>query len=389
LTRTISRRRRTLVPLLLAVGLSAGLAVGGSTAASAAPVMSPSGDAQAKARALRLEVDRLRLEAEQAAEDYDGAYDQLGRVVSQHLSAQQALDEAVTTADSRSVTAGRRVRALYMSGGAPALYATVLQGTDIGDVLSRLQSVRRVVDVDRTATRAAAAVVVDRTKAAADLARLAAQRTALQQKVAARADAVRALLARTDALLAQADERVRVLAEQQRQAAEAAAARRAAAQLARAQAAWAAAAATAGSAESFRAWPGAPTGPVAAPTEAAAHAIAAALTHVGKPYLWGATGPDAFDCSGLTLTAYRAAGVLLPRTSREQWFTGPHVALGDLQPGDLMFWATNVANPATIHHVAMYIGNGQIVAAPHAGAPVRVQPVYLDEYVGAVRPTAV
>ncbi|MCA1712482.1 MAG: C40 family peptidase [Actinobacteria bacterium] len=386
-------RRRALVPLLLAASLSAGLAVASAPASAAAPavtapvtspVTSPADDAAAKARALRLEVDRLRVEAEQAAEDYDAAYDQLGRVVSAHLSAQQALDTAVSTADSRSATAGRRVRALYMSGGAPALYATVLQGSDIGDVLSRLQSVRRVVGGDRTASQAATKDVVGRTKAEAELARIAATRTALQEQVAGRADRVRELLAQTDALLAEADERVRVLAEQQRQAAEAAAAQRAAERLAQAQAAWQQTAEAAGAAPGPGAFP--VFGAAPAPTEAAGQAIAEALTHVGKPYLWGATGPGAFDCSGLTLTAYRAAGLGLPRTSREQWYAGPHVELGALQPGDLLFWASDLSNPSTIHHVAMYLGNGQMVAAPHAGAQVRVQPVYLDGYLGAVRP---
>ena len=367
--------------VLLAAAVSLGPVVAGSPAHAASPpssvrpaavVTSPMDDAKARARALRLAVDRLRLQAEQAAEDYDAAYDELGQVVTAHLTAQQHLDEAVSTADQRSATAGRRVRALYMSGGAPALYATVLQGADISDVLSRLQSVRRVVGVDRVASSTATRAVVDRTKAERELARLAARRTTLQAAVSDRADRVKALLAETDALLASADARVRELAEEQRRAAEAAAAQRAAEALARAQAQFALL----------------QTGPALPPGEAAGRAIAAASTHLGKPYLWGAVGPASFDFSGLTLTAYRAAGIALPRTSREQWYAGPQVALGDLQPGDLLFWATDVTNPATIHHVALYIGNGQMIAAPHAGAEVRVQPVYLDGYIGAVRPSA-
>jgi cell wall-associated NlpC family hydrolase len=117
-------------------------------------------------------------------------------------------------------------------------------------------------------------------------------------------------------------------------------------------------------------------------------ALSAAREQLGKPYQWGATGPGAFDCSGLTGWAYAEAGVLLPRTSREQWSAGPHPGLGYLQPGDLLFWATNTSDPATIHHVALYIGNDQMIAAPHTGANVTVQPVYLDGYIGAVRPTA-
>ncbi|MCU1595281.1 MAG: hypothetical protein JWO12_2673, partial [Frankiales bacterium] len=120
----------------------------------------------------------------------------------------------------------------------------------------------------------------------------------------------------------------------------------------------------------------------------AAAALGFAQGQLGKPYVWGATGPGAFDCSGLTGAAYAAAGLTLPRTSREQWFAGPQVALADLQPGDLLFWATDTTNPATIHHVALYAGNGLMVAAPHTGDVVKVQPVYLDGYIGAVRPGA-
>ena len=369
--------RRRLVPLLLATGLTLGLSASAAllpVAAFAAPTprSAPIDDAKSKARTLRLQVDKLRQDAERATEEYDAAYDELGRVVTAHLTAQRALDNAVSSAASTSSTASRRVRALYMSGGSPGLYVTVLQGDNISDVLTRLQSVRRVVDGDRSASTAAQGDVISRRNAEAKLAALAARRTQLQSAVADRADKVRALLAETDALLAQADARVRQLAEEQRLAAEAAAAARAAAALAKAQ---------------QQAALGMLPSDVPAPTPAAARAISEALTHVGKPYLWGATGPGAFDCSGLTLTAYRAAGIALPRTSAQQYFSGPQVGLGDLAPGDLLFWAYDVNDPATIHHVALYAGNGQMIAAPHAGDVVKVQPVYLDGFIGAVRPS--
>jgi cell wall-associated NlpC family hydrolase len=372
-----SHLRRSFAPLLLAAGLTLGLSATAAlmpavALAAPAPRTATLDDAKAKARALRLQVDRLRQDAERATEEYDAAYDELGRVVTAHLTAQRALDNAVSSAASISGTASRRVRALYMSGGSPGLYVTVLQGTNITDVLSRLQSVRRVVDGDRSARTAASNDVAARRAAEAKLATLAARRTTLQTAVADRADRVRGLLAQTDALLAQADARVRQLAEEQRLAAEAAAAQRAAAVLAAAQA---------------KAALGLLPTNVPAPTEAAARAIAEASSHVGKPYLWGATGPGAFDCSGLTLTAYRAAGIALPRTSAQQFFSGPQVGLGDLAPGDLLFWAYDVEDPSTIHHVALYAGNGQMIAAPHAGDVVKVQPVYLDGFIGAVRPS--
>ena len=125
---------------------------------------------------------------------------------------------------------------------------------------------------------------------------------------------------------------------------------------------------------------------ITARREATARAIAAARTKLGDPYLWGGTGPNAYDCSGLTQFAYGSAGIVLPRVAADQWTVGRHVALGDLQPGDLLFWATDTSNPATIHHVAMYIGNGLMIAAPHTGDVVKIEPVYLDGFIGATRP---
>ena len=120
---------------------------------------------------------------------------------------------------------------------------------------------------------------------------------------------------------------------------------------------------------------------------AIATAISAARSRLGDPYVWGATGPTSWDCSGLTQWAYAQAGVTLPRTSREQWFSGTHPDVNSLQPGDLLFWATNPVDPASIHHVAIYIGGGYMIEAPHTGAFVQIVPVYLDGYFGATRPS--
>lgn len=104
-----------------------------------------------------------------------------------------------------------------------------------------------------------------------------------------------------------------------------------------------------------------------------ATAIDFAVQQLGKPYLWGGTGPDSFDCSGLLLRAFGAAGINLPRTSREQYFAGQHLPVAEAQPGDLVFLAYDTSDPATIHHVAMYIGAGQVIEAPRSGVPVRVR----------------
>jgi peptidoglycan DL-endopeptidase CwlO len=130
------------------------------------------------------------------------------------------------------------------------------------------------------------------------------------------------------------------------------------------------------------------TGPAAA---VARRAVAIAMAQLGSPYQWGAEGPETFDCSGLTSFAYHAAGVDIPRVSRAQYAaygsTRP-VARDDLVPGDLVFFATDPANPRTVHHVGMYIGRGLMVEAPHTGAVVRTASIMRADYAGAVRPVA-
>ena len=107
-------------------------------------------------------------------------------------------------------------------------------------------------------------------------------------------------------------------------------------------------------------------GTVAAPTAATQKAVNFALAQVGKPYAWGAAGPSSYDCSGLMLAAYRAAGISLPHSSSMQSRMGTPVSKANLQPGDLVFFYSPVS------HVAMYIGNGQIVQASTYGQPVAV-----------------
>ncbi|GAA3995667.1 NlpC/P60 family protein [Streptomyces plumbiresistens] len=110
-------------------------------------------------------------------------------------------------------------------------------------------------------------------------------------------------------------------------------------------------------------------GSAAPPSARAAAAIAAARSALGKPYVWGANGPSGFDCSGLMQWSYAQAGVSLPRTSQGQRYAGRQVPLSQAQPGDLVTYRSDAS------HVAMYMGNGQVIHAPYPGAPVRYDPV--------------
>jgi cell wall-associated NlpC family hydrolase len=99
-------------------------------------------------------------------------------------------------------------------------------------------------------------------------------------------------------------------------------------------------------------------------------AVEWARTQIGKPYLWGGTGPDAYDCSGLTGAAWRHGGVNLPRTSRSQYTAVQKIAYSDLRPGDLVFYGEG-SSAGSIYHVAIYSGGGRMIEAPRAGIPVR------------------
>ncbi|MER6981738.1 NlpC/P60 family protein [Streptomyces carpinensis] len=101
----------------------------------------------------------------------------------------------------------------------------------------------------------------------------------------------------------------------------------------------------------------------------AAAAVAAVRSALGRPYIWGADGPSGFDCSGLMQWAYAQAGVHLPRTSQEQRHAGRQIPLSEARPGDLVVYRSDAS------HVAMYVGHGRVIHAPHPGAPVRYDPV--------------
>ncbi|MFC5187026.1 C40 family peptidase [Actinomadura harenae] len=129
-------------------------------------------------------------------------------------------------------------------------------------------------------------------------------------------------------------------------------------------------------------------------------AARAALKWLGTPYSWGggtSSGPSygieqgadihGFDCSGLALYAWNKAGVRLDHWTGTQWTSGPHVPLGQLRSGDLVFFARNKADPDTIHHVGIYIGRGRMVEAPYTGSSVRVSSIWRGDLIGATRPS--
>ncbi|HEY3925096.1 MAG TPA: NlpC/P60 family protein [Acidothermaceae bacterium] len=340
-----------------------------SVALAAAPA-DPLSDAETQARQLQAKVSQLQLQVEQASERYDGAQASLVQLVVTQEQATRTATAATEAVDHARAVADSTTRALYMSGGITGLYASVLSGKNPGQLQSGLHSVQVVSDAD---TDALSTVGAAQQTAAAANAQVESLRTKQDELTAQAANAstdAQNALTEEQAALQGANAQV-VTLEQQFQAQVAAeAAARDAATLAAARAA----AAAVGLVD---------TGGV---SRIALLAIEAAQSQIGKPYMYGGSGPDSWDCSGLTQWAFAQAGVLIPRTASDQYAAIPDkIALGELEPGDLLFWATDTTDPTTIHHVAIYVGNGMMLAAPHTGTNVQVQPVYLDGYIGAVR----
>jgi cell wall-associated NlpC family hydrolase len=305
---------------------------------------------------VQAQVDDLNHQAEQATERYNAATDELAEV-------QRRLDAA--TADVARQQAKVTELTKDMGGFAAASYRT--GGMD--------PTMQVFLAEDPTEFLAQASVVdAYASQQAGALRTVAVERQRLAEQEAAAADEEGRLARVGDRLETEQQEIERKLAEAQRLLDSLEAEQRA--QLERDRAARDEASRSAARAATD-ALP-AVTGDVAV-SGRAGQAVAFALAQVGKPYSWGATGPSAYDCSGLTLAAWASAGVSLPRSSSAQYGAGTRVSRSELQPGDLVFYYSPIS------HVAMYIGGGQIVHATHPGSPVQVDPVGLMPYSGATR----
>ncbi|MDL5203333.1 C40 family peptidase [Streptomyces sp. ALI-76-A] len=303
------------------------------------------------------EVDRLYQEAEVATEKYNGAKEQ-AEAAEQRLSALR--DEAARRTgqlNSARDALGSMAAAQYRDGGLdPALRLALssdpdryLEGAAFVERAGSRQasSVARVRRQLREIERLRGAARVELTSLTSRRSELSRHRTTIDGKL----DTARQLLSRLSA-----QERARY---GEGTAAPARASRSAA-----------------GARDGLTA-PGPAT--AQAPDSRAAAAVSYAYAKLGSPYVWGATGPDAFDCSGLMQAAYRSAGIALPRTTYAQIGAGRRVARSELLPGDLVFFYSGIS------HVGLYVGNGQMVHAPNPSAPVRVAPISEMPFAGATR----
>ena len=331
------------------------------------------------------DVDRLQVEAAALRARIDGQNDRLEQLAEElkqayahgvELLAQAGRLERRRAAAGRDLAAvqgqlDRRVRSAYIAG--PGSYLSELVGVgDPADALRRLPLEKAAIESELALVERVRAAKAKVDALDAELrARLLAQARMAQDLAAKEAEA-KALAARLEAELHTMDRRVARLVASQRAREEAG---RRAAFASYLTGAWA-------------------SGRVAVDgskaAAAAKRAVAIALAQLGAPYRWGATGPSEFDCSGLTSFAYAGAQVAIPRTAQAQYATlaagGQAVDVAVLLPGDLVFFAFDPADPATIHHVGMYVGGGLMVEAPHTGAVVRTASIWRGDLAGAVRP---
>jgi cell wall-associated NlpC family hydrolase len=336
---------------------------------------------RAKATRVQRHIDRMNARVERLVEDYNEVREALGRTRAEQARTRRRVAEARRRLDAAKRLLGRRLWVVY-TGGAPSALGQLLGAETVHQALTTAKYQERVVDADQAAIERVERLRRELEALAKELAGQRRRQESLQARLVAQRQRIQARLAAQRRYLSRLTREVkRAIIEERRRQEEL---RRRA--LLRRLAAERAARARAAAARHDRPWRG-PVRRAGRATGAARQAVAFAMAQIGKPYLWGASGPSAYDCSGLTMAAYRSAGVGLPRVSRSQWYAGPHVGLGELAPGDLVFFAYNTGAPSTIHHVGMYIGGGAMVEAQYTGARVRTASIGRGDYIGAVRPT--
>jgi peptidoglycan DL-endopeptidase CwlO len=319
--------------------------------------------AQSAASALEQQLAQLDRQISLTHVRLVGIQDQLGQAVSAHLSTEQYGDALSQERQQLQQQAQQRVRDFYMSGGDLGLYASVLSGENPVDAYLQVQAVDTAVHGDFAASAATRTKLTGVRSAARQLHAEAMRRAQLSSAAEDLLAQLRELHRQQRAALAAADAQVKSLVRQ----------------YAAQQAATAAANAITNPANLHL------SGRQDFVTPYAEAAVNAALSKLGDPYVWGAEGPDSFDCSGLVQWSYAQAGLYVPRVVPDQYAAFTPIPFADLHPGDVIVYGST---PTDLYHITMYIGDGLMVEAPHTGDVVKVVPVSLSDAYGAARPGA-
>lgn len=382
------RKPRSRIPAPL-TGYSRRTAVGFTTAALASvTLLSQSANAaptDPKPAAQSIEkvkekVDTLYHQAETATQRYNAAKE---RTDQQRAKVDKLLDSVAQRTEKLNEARrmlGTYATAQYRDGGMARSAATLLFSNDPQDVFDQSHLMDRMTGRQKQAVddfqKQRVKAAKERGKAGESLASL----TASQKQLKVQKKTVQGKLTEARRLLANltAKEKARLAAIEKKKAEEA---RRKAAELAEKQRQEAAARKKQQEQNADGSGSTAPSTPsVPANSSKAAQAIAFAKAQLGKPYVWGATGPSSFDCSGLTQAAWKSAGISLPRTTWDQVKAGTRVSTSQLQPGDLVFFYDDIS------HVGLYVGDGMMIHAPKPGDVVKKAPITEMPIYGSVRP---
>jgi len=337
-----------------------------SQSANAAPA-----DDKPSLEEVEKKVDDLYRQAESATDNYNAAKEKTAK---QRKQVDTLLDDVAQRTQKLNAAReelGSFAAAQYRTGAAAPDTATFLLADTPQDYFDQTQLMGRLTSRQKGAVddyvSEQSATMKKRQEASQSLQTLTETQSDLRTAKAT----VQKKLADARELLSEltAQEKARLAAIEKQKQEEAA---RKAAELARQQAAAEKAAQEAAAAQESTSTPTTSTPTDSSYATKAAKALAFARAQIGKPYVWGATGPDSYDCSGLTQAAWKAAGVDLPRVTYDQVDAGTTVSLADAQPGDLVFFYDDIS------HVGLYIGNGMMIHAPKPGAYVREESIYYD-----------
>jgi peptidoglycan DL-endopeptidase CwlO len=340
----LSTRAKTYLALLLVVALF--IPATPAIAATKAQKM-------AQARAVKAQIDRLDNQSSIAEENYLVAASRHAALLKQTRAAQRRVKKATKRIGVLQLHLGTRASDMYRTG--PMGFLDVLLGAQSFDQLATTWDLLK--SLNRDDAQAVVEMKVAKAEAAAAHKELAAKEKAAKHQQALKNDALssaRSSLASRKAKLRGIESEIKAI-EAAQQAAALAASRRG------------------GGGNGGGNWPN-PTIP------AHGNVVQYAQSRLGCPYVWAASGPNSFDCSGLMVWCYRRVGISLPHSSRAQISVGQRVSKSNLAPGDLVFFGS------PIHQVGMYIGGGQMIEAPYSGARVRVASAFRRDYAGACRP---
>jgi cell wall-associated NlpC family hydrolase len=281
-------------------------------------------------------------------------------VTTQGLKLSSMQQSIASFAAASYTTGGLNAVDSLLAGGSPATMLS--KAANMNEIARSQDSALLAISAQREVLAGAEQTATDEAHAASvALSKLSADRNAISNVIAQEQGVLSHL---------QAQQRAELLAQQEQQRAEAEAQAKAA--LARALATPAPVAAHANASTATAASGPTTQGPVPSASGAARIALQAAYSQMGKPYQYGAAGPDSYDCSGLMMWSYAHAGISLPHSAAEQYGYGTHVSESQFEPGDLVFYDEG----GSIGHVGMYVGNGEMIDANHTGGWVGVRPLY-------------